>query len=298
MDVVNVWYAVLSLPHGLENLPPEPMTTIKPAERPLAAPSLDEDYALVKQAAREAGDLALTYFRRQIEVKRKPDGSEVSEADFAVDTALKLDLIGKRPGYGWLSEETLDDPERLERRLVWMVDPIDGTNAFLRHVPEWTVSAALVEDGVPVIGIVFNPAKGEFFHAIRGHGAFLNEAPIHVSDKSTLEGARLIASGGLFKKPIWKEPWPEVQSSWVNSVAYRLALVAVGRADATISLSAKSEWDLAAATLLVEEAGGAITDHRGEALRYNRVVPRYLSLVASPPELHARLIERTSRIDL
>ncbi|HAH65773.1 MAG TPA: 3'(2'),5'-bisphosphate nucleotidase CysQ [Rhizobiales bacterium] len=298
MDVVNVWYAVLSLPHGLENLPPEPMTTIKPAERPLAAPSLDEDYALVKQAAREAGDLALTYFRRQIEVKRKPDGSEVSEADFAVDTALKLDLIGKRPGYGWLSEETLDDPERLERRLVWMVDPIDGTNAFLRHVPEWTVSAALVEEGQPVIGVVFNPATKEFFHAMRGRGAFLNDQPIRTSGIRTLDGARLIASGGLFKKKIWKEPWPEVKTRWVNSVAYRLALVACGQADATISLSAKCEWDLAAAAIIVEEAGGVITDHHGEAHLYNRASPRFPSLVASGKALHPLLIERTGRIDL
>jgi myo-inositol-1(or 4)-monophosphatase len=273
------------------------MTVLKPTSR-AHLPTLEEDYALLKQAVEAAGALALASFRTELKVTRKPDGTEVSEADLAVDALLKRELLGPRPDYGWLSEETPDDAKRLALRRVWMVDPIDGTNAFLRHVPEWTVSAALVEDGVPVIGIVFNPAKGEFFHAIRGHGAFLNEAPIHVSDKSTLEGARLIASGGLFKKPIWKEPWPEVQSSWVNSVAYRLALVAVGRADATISLSAKSEWDLAAATLLVEEAGGAITDHRGEALRYNRVVPRYLSLVASPPELHARLIERTSRIDL
>jgi myo-inositol-1(or 4)-monophosphatase len=298
MDVVNVWYAVLSLPHGLENLPPEPMTTIKPAERPLTALSLDEDYALVKQAAREAGDLALTYFRRQIEVKRKPDGSEVSEADLAVDTALKLDLIGKRPGYGWLSEETLDDPERLGRRLVWMVDPIDGTNAFLRHVPEWTVSAALVEDGQPVIGVVFNPATREFFHAMRGRGAFLNDQPIEASAISTLDGARLIASGGLFKKKIWKEPWPEVKTRWVNSVAYRLALVACGQADATISLSAKCEWDLAAAAIIVEEAGGVITDHHGEAHLYNRASPRFPSLVASGKALHPLLIERTGRIDL
>jgi myo-inositol-1(or 4)-monophosphatase len=274
------------------------MTTIKPAERPLTAPSLDEDYALVKQAAREAGDLALTYFRRQIEVKRKPDGSEVSEADLAVDTALKLDLIGKRPGYGWLSEETLDDPERLGRRLVWMVDPIDGTNAFLRHVPEWTVSAALVEDGQPVIGVVFNPATREFFHAMRGRGAFLNDQPIEASAISTLDGARLIASGGLFKKKIWKEPWPEVKTRWVNSVAYRLALVACGQADATISLSAKCEWDLAAAAIIVEEAGGVITDHHGEAHLYNRASPRFPSLVASGKALHPLLIERTGRIDL
>jgi myo-inositol-1(or 4)-monophosphatase len=274
------------------------MTAIQPTGRPLSAPSLDEDYALLKTAARDAGELALTYFRQQILVNRKADGSEVSEADLAVDTALKLDLLTRRPDYGWLSEETEDNPERLKHRRVWMVDPIDGTNAFLRHVAEWTVSVALVEDGVPVLGIVFNPATQEFFHAMRGKGAFLNDAPIAASDKSTLDGALLIASGGLFKKKIWKEPWPEVSSRWVNSVAYRLALVACGRADATISLSAKSEWDLAAAALLIEEAGGVISDHHGEVHRYNQPVPRFPSLVASGKALHPLLIERTGRIDL
>ena len=274
------------------------MTAIEPAKRPLPAPSLEEDYALLKNAAREAGKLALTYFRKSIIVKRKIDGSEVSEADLALDVALKLELHVPRPDYGWLSEETEDDRERLKSDRVWMVDPIDGTNAFLRHVPEWTVSAALVEDGLPVLGVVFNPATDEFFHAMRGKGAFLNDEPIAASDKSTLEGALLIASGGLFKKKIWKEPWPEVNTKWVNSVAYRLALVACGRADATISLSNKSEWDLAAAALIVEEAGGIVTDHHGEAHRYNRESPRFPSLVASGKALHPLLIERTDRIDL
>jgi len=274
------------------------MTAIKPAERPQSAPSLEEDYALLKLAAREAGELALTYFRKSIIVKRKIDGSEVSEADLALDVALKLALHVPRPNYGWLSEETEDDPERLEHRRVWVVDPIDGTNAFLRHLPEWTVSAALVEDGVPVLGVVFNPATKEFFHAMRGKGAFLNDQPIAASTKSTLDGALLIASGGLFKKKIWKEPWPEVKTRWVNSVAYRLALVACGEADATISLSAKCEWDLAAAALIVEEAGGTITDHHGEAHRYNRASPRFSSLVASGKALHPLLIERTDRVDL
>jgi len=274
------------------------MTAIEPANRPLQAPSLEEDYALLKIAARDAGELALTYFKQQILVNRKADGSEVSEADIAVDTALKLDLRTKRPDYGWLSEETEDDAERLTRRRVWMVDPIDGTNAFLRHVPEWTVSAALVEDGVPVIGIVYNPATKEFFHAMRGGGAFLNDKPIAASTKSTLDGALLIASGGLFKMKIWKEPWPEVKTRWVNSVAYRLALVACGEAHATISLSAKCEWDLAAAALIVEEAGGAITDHHGERHIYNRPSPRFTSLVASGKALHPLLIERTNRVDL
>lgn len=274
------------------------MTAIEPSERKLSALSLEEDYALLKKAAREAGELALTYFRKSILVRKKIDGSEVSEADLALDVALKLELHTPRPDYGWLSEETEDDPERLKHRRVWMVDPIDGTNAFLRHVPEWTVSAALVEDGVPVLGVVFNPATQEFFHAMRGKGAFLNDEPITVSKKSTLDGALLIASGGLFKKKIWKEPWPEVKSRWVNSVAYRLALVACGRADATISLSAKSEWDLAAGALIVEEAGGVITDHHGKVHCYNCALPRLPSLVASGKELHPLLIERTNRVDL
>jgi len=274
------------------------MTAIEPAKRPLPVPSLEEDYALLKTAVRDAGELALTYFRQQILVNRKPDGSEVSEADLAVDTALKLDLHTRRPDYGWLSEESEDDQERLNCRRVWMVDPIDGTNAFLRHLPEWTVSAALVEDGVPVLGAVYNPATQEFFRAMKGNGAFLNDQPIAASTKTTLDGALLIASGGLFKKKIWKEPWPEVKSKWVNSVAYRLALVACGRADATISLSAKSEWDLAAAALIVEEAGGIITDHHGGIHRYNRASPRLPSLVASGKAMHPLLIERTDRVDL
>jgi myo-inositol-1(or 4)-monophosphatase len=274
------------------------MTAIEPAKRPLPAPSLEEDYALLKTAVRDAGDLALTYFRQQILVNRKPDGSEVSEADLAVDTALKLDLHTRRPDYGWLSEESEDDQERLKCRWVWMVDPIDGTNAFLRQLPEWTVSAALVEDGVPVLGAVYNPATKEFFHAMRGKGAFRNDRPIAASKKATLDGALLIASGGLFKKKIWKEPWPEVKSKWVNSVAYRLALVACGQADATISLSAKSEWDLAAVAVIVEEAGGVITDHHGETHRYNRASPRFPSLVASGKAMHPLLIERTDRVDL
>jgi len=274
------------------------MTAAQPVKQPPPAPSLEEDYALLKKAAREAGELAQSYFRKSISVERKADGTEVSEADLAVDVALKLALCAPRPEYGWLSEESEDNPERLKYSRVWMIDPIDGTNAFLRHVPEWTISAGLVEDGQPVLGVVFNPATGEFFHAMQGKGAFLNDEPIAASEKRTLDGALLIASGGLFKKKIWKEPWPEVKTKWVNSVAYRLALVACGRADATISLSNKSEWDLAAASIIVEEAGGIVTDHHGLAHRYNRPSPRLPSLVASGKALHPLLIERTDRIDL
>ena len=186
------------------------MTAATQTKRPEILPPLEEDYQLLKTAVREAGALANGYFKQELEVHKKPDGSEVSEADLAVDAALKLDLTTRRKAYGWLSEESPDDRERLKHSRVWMIDPIDGTGAFLRHIPEWTVSAALVEDGVPVLGVVYNPSKDEFFHALRGHGAFLNEEPIHTSDKATLEGARMIASGGLFRKKIWQEPWPQV----------------------------------------------------------------------------------------
>jgi myo-inositol-1(or 4)-monophosphatase len=176
------------------------MTALSHASAP-PPHSLAEDFRLLKTAVEDAGKLAHSYFRQEqdLAVRRKHDGTEVSEADFAVDDLLKSTLLGGRPNYGWLSEETEDDPDRLEHRFVWMVDPIDGTNAFLRHVPEWTISAALVQEGKPVLGAVYNPATGEFFHAIRDGGAFLNDAPIHVSTRSDLEGALFIASGGLFK---------------------------------------------------------------------------------------------------
>jgi myo-inositol-1(or 4)-monophosphatase len=141
------------------------MTALKPKE---SAPSLDADYALLKTAVRDAGALALSYFRQEIAVQKKQDGSEVSEADLAANALLQRELEGARPDYGWLSEESEDNAKRLTRSRVWMIDPIDGTNAFLRHNPEWTVSAALVEGSEPVIGVVYNPARQEFFHAIKG----------------------------------------------------------------------------------------------------------------------------------
>ena len=274
------------------------MTAATPTKLSAAAPPLEEDYALLKGAVRAGGALALSYFKQDVQVTKKPDGSEVSEADLAVDAALKLELMSRRKAYGWLSEESPDDRERLKHSRVWMIDPIDGTSAYLRHIPEWTVSAALVEDGVPVLGVVYNPATDEFFHAMRGKGAFLNDTPIHASDKPTLEGAKMIASGGLFKKKIWEEPWPEVTARWVNSVAYRLALVACGEGDATLSLPAKAEWDLAASAVIMDEAGGITTDHQGNAHSYNRENPKFPSLVASGKPLHPLLIERTGRIDL
>jgi myo-inositol-1(or 4)-monophosphatase len=257
---------------------------------------LTEDFDLLQTVVRKAGALALSYFGREIISKQKPDGTRVSEADYAVDEMLQARLTQARPSYGWLSEETADDPIRLERRFTWIVDPIDGTHAFLAGTPEWTIAAALVDNGAPVLAAVFNPATSEMFTARAGQGAYLNGKPIHVKDRSRIEGSTVIASGGMFKKKIWREPWPRMQLGWVNSVAYRLARIAQGRVHATISTTGKSEWDLAAPALLVQEAGGCVTGIDGSAFTFNRPVPRLKGLVAAGPELHGLLVARTKTL--
>lgn len=251
------------------------------------------DFELLRDAVREAGALALGYFGQKIEAKEKPDGTRVSEADLAADALLHRRLTGERADYGWLSEETVDDPRRLACRSVWIVDPIDGTHAFLSGIPEWTIAAALAVDGEPVLAAVFNPATDEMFSARRGGGAWLNGARVQAEDRAGIEGARMIATAGFFRKKAWAEPWPEMQINWVHSVAYRMAWISHGRAHATVSHTPKSEWDLAAPTLLVQEAGGIVTQFDGRPLVFNQEVPRHAGLIAAGRVLHPLLLERT-----
>jgi myo-inositol-1(or 4)-monophosphatase len=258
------------------------------AESDLAA-----DEALLAEAVEAAGDLALSFFGRGLKGVHKADNTPVSEADLAVDEMLRGRLTAARPSYGWLSEETADAPQRLDAARLWIVDPIDGTRAFLAGIPEWTVVAALVEHGEPVLAAVFNPVASEMFTARRGAGAALNGAPISVNDRSSIEGSQIIATKGFLKSARWDAPWPSFERVWFNSVAYRLALIAAGRADATFSLSDKSEWDLAAPVLLVQEAGGKATDANGATFRFNQPIPRMSGLVAASPSLHELLVART-----
>jgi myo-inositol-1(or 4)-monophosphatase len=258
--------------------------------------SLAEDEALLTGAVRAAGALALSFFRNGVVGRSKADNTPVSDADLAVDEMLRERLIGERPGYGWLSEESVDNPSRLDAARVWIVDPIDGTRAFLAGTPEWTIAVALVENGQPVLAAVFNPATAEMFTARRGNGAYLNGVPISVTTPEDIAGCRMIATKGFFKHKVWTAPWPHTENTWFNSIAYRLALIAAGRADATLSLTGKSEWDIAAAALLVEEAGGRMTDAAGAALTYNKPSPRMNGLVAAAPRLHDLLVARTKPV--
>lgn len=248
--------------------------------------------SFLTDTAREAGELALSHQRKGVEAWAKRDATPVSEADLAVDALLKQRLLHKFPAFGWLSEETMDSADRLEKREVFVVDPIDGTRAFLKGKPEWVISLAAVRDTAPFAAAVFNPVTDEMFAAGAGMGCTLNGNTVSVSAVQNMEGCRMIGYPDMFARPEWPRPWPVMDIAQQNAVAYRMALVAAGAADATLSMSFKHEWDTAGGALLVAEAGGIVTDHKGRALMYNQPSPRGRSLIAAGPALHGKIAER------
>lgn len=260
--------------------------------------AIADDLALLRQAVREGGALALSFYKGDFRSWTKGANDPVTEADLEVNDLLRDRLRGARPDYGWLSEETEDDKSRLTASKFWVVDPIDGTRAFAKGKPHFAISAALVSGGVPLIGIVFNPATDEFFEAARGRGAWLNGQSIRVGTRREIEGCRMVAHPPMFKHKAWPERWPPMDFIERNSVAYRIALVACGAADAVIAMSAKNDWDLAAAHLILEEAGGLLTAHDGGEIRYDGASTRQASLVGANPLLHAEIMARTALLRL
>jgi myo-inositol-1(or 4)-monophosphatase len=241
-------------------------------------------------SVREAGALALSMFRTPLKNWTKGVSSPVCEADIAVDALLRERLGAAEPSVGWLSEESVDDPARLTARFVWIVDPIDGTRAYIAGLPEWAVSAALVEKGRPIVACLFAPATDEFFAAVAGGGATRNGAPIAVTPGRELGGIRIAGPKNFLEKlPAFTPPATIVPR--IPSLALRLARVAQGSIDATIAGGASHDWDLAAADLLVHEAGGALTPFGGEPLVYNRPEPRHGMLVAAGRDRHAALLD-------
>ncbi len=252
-----------------------------------------DDRDLLIAASREAGAIARKYFGGAFKIFRKSGGDPVTEADLAIDAFLKERLLAARPDYGWLSEESADDPARLAAKRVFVVDPIDGTHGFVRGKPQFTIVAAVVEDGRPIAAAVFNPITEEMCDAAIGQGARKNGETIHVSQKADIPGARFLATKSFFYPQGWESPWPpDIVVESRSSIAYRMALVAEGAFDAMMSMSNKSDWDLAAADLIVNEAGGRATTGEGETLLYNRKEPVQGSIICAPPILHERLIEK------
>jgi myo-inositol-1(or 4)-monophosphatase len=255
------------------------------------------DLDLILEAAREAGELAGALRRRGLEIRYKDgDGSPVTNADLAADALLTARLRAARPDYGWLSEETADDPDRLARQRLFVVDPIDGTRAFLNDKPWWAVSIAVVEGHRPTAGVVFAPQLEETYAAAIGEGATLNGQPIRASAATTLEGSRIVADPRLFTLAHWPRPWPEMQVEQRNSTAYRMCLVASGAFDAAVTLMPKHDWDLAAADLIASEAGCFVGNHTGAPFVYNGVRPVQANLICAAPGLAPLILERVSHI--
>jgi myo-inositol-1(or 4)-monophosphatase len=241
---------------------------------------------------REAGELARVTASRPLKHWTKGhDKSPVSEADIAVNDLLRTRLTALTPGAGWLSEETEDDPARLNAKTIWIVDPIDGTRSYLAGREDWAVSAALAVDGRPVLAALYAPATTEFFLAVAGEGATLNGAPIAANSGTGLAGAK-VAGPKRFLEWLAEVDPQVVSMPRIGSLALRLARVAHGQLDIAFAGKNSHDWDLAAADLLVHEAGGALSTLAGQVLTYNCPEPVHGALIAAGRNHHAMLIER------
>jgi myo-inositol-1(or 4)-monophosphatase len=261
---------------------------------PIAASESDhaDDLAHLIKAARAGGALALARFGKPQKIWKKTEFHPVCEADIEVNEALQEILCDAQPDYAWLSEESADDGSRLKVSRAWVVDPIDGTNAYLKHVPEFAVATALVEDGKPVAAAVYNPATDEMFDAVQGGGARLNGKPMHVTDADDDHVISMLASRSEYKEAGWPERFEGGSVRPMSSIAYKLALVAAGRFDATASAWPKSDWDICAGDLLVSEAGGCMSSMAGEPLVYNQAKPKHRTCLACNRPLHDALVAR------
>jgi myo-inositol-1(or 4)-monophosphatase len=259
------------------------------ADARLDARLLARDADLLKATVREAGALALSLFRTELKNWTKGVSSPVSEADIAVNDLLEVRLRSATPDYGWLSEESADDEHRLAKRLVWIVDPIDGTRGYLAGREDWCVSVALVEDTAPLLAAVFAPASNEFFFAGRGQGATRNHIPLQATSGTAMDFSRVAGPKPLVER-LKTSPGDIVLHPRIGSLALRLCRVAQGSLDAAFAGGQSRDWDLAAANLIVQEANGNMTALSGEAILYNRREVAHGVLVAAGRDRHASIV--------
>ncbi|MDT8305070.1 MAG: 3'(2'),5'-bisphosphate nucleotidase CysQ [Anaerolineae bacterium] len=251
---------------------------------------MDQLFEETIAATRAAGRAIMQFYQSDFTVADKSPDNPVTDVDLAADRLLHERLLALLPDAGWLSEETADNPERLAQRRVWVVDPLDGTKEFVMGIPEFSVAVALVDDGQPLLAVVYNPATGELFSARRGAGLTHNGCAAAVSGCNVLAGARVDASRSEMKRGEFEPFASLVDLNVVGSIAYKLARVAAGQADATWSRGPKHEWDICAGTLLVQEGGGICVDLDGQPMRFNKSFPKVNGLVADNGALHEELM--------
>ena len=256
----------------------------------VATRDMTRDAALLTDAVREAGALALSLFRTELKNWTKGTSSPVSEADIRVNDLLESRLRAATPDYGWLSEESVDDEARLGKRLTWIVDPIDGTRGYLAGREDWCVSVALVEDATPLLAAVFVPASDEFFFATRGRGARCNDVALCASPGAELDFSRVAGPKPLVER-LSRSSEEVVLHPRIGSLALRLCRVAQGSLDAAFAGGQSRDWDLAAANLIVQEANGNMTALSGDPILYNRREVTHGVLVAAGRDRHASIVE-------
>jgi myo-inositol-1(or 4)-monophosphatase len=253
------------------------------------------DLDLLIDAAQGAGRIAHRYWRKKPEFWHKPgDAGPVTEADLAVDAMLKADLRAARPDYGWLSEETPDDPARLQHDRCFIVDPIDGTRAFIEGDTSFAHALAVAEKGRVIAAVVYLPEKDALYAATEEGVATLNGAPIAASRPDRIGGATLLTSSATMAPQHWAGAVPPpVRRVFRASFAWRMCLVAEGRFDAALTLRSSWEWDIAAGDLIARRAGANVSDRHGAPLSFNRPDPRADGVLVAGPalwsDLHARL---------
>ncbi|OCC24140.1 3'(2'),5'-bisphosphate nucleotidase CysQ [Croceicoccus estronivorus] len=247
------------------------------------------DHDRLDEIVRQAGAIALASWPgggHEVERWEKSPNNPVCAADLAVDSFLKKELGALLPAAGWLSEETVDHPERLGRGLCWLVDPIDGTRDYLRGRTGWAISVALVSAGRPLVGLLNAPARHQEWRAIAGQGAWRNGMPIMASQRTVFPGSRVPADS------LPREDGDLQMVEKPNSIALRVAMVGADEADLVATLRWGYEWDIAAASLIAREAGAVVSDAFGNTLAFNKADPRAFGLLVSAPAIHAEAVDR------
>ncbi len=260
----------------------------------MQANELAAELALIRDAAREAGLIAMRYFGKTPDVWMKTGQSPVSEADIAVDRFLKAELLAARPDYGWLSEETVADTSRLSARRTFVVDPIDGTRAFIGGQDMWCVSIAVVEKGRPIAGVLDVPARNQIFEAMLDGPALRDGMPIKVREAGDLP---IVAGPKTMTRSMLPGVGQTVKVPYIPSLAYRIAMVADGELDATFVKPSSHDWDLAAADLILMRAGGEVLTPNGNPPLYAGKSPRHGSLVAGSGMLLETMVRHAREAD-
>jgi myo-inositol-1(or 4)-monophosphatase len=248
------------------------------------------DSSVLQSAIREAGAMALALLKQGVTVWSKPDGSMLTDGDLVIDEFLRSTLTKTQPGYGWLSEESPDDPARLNARRTWIVDPIDGTRSYASKGSNWCIGASLVEDGRPLLACVFHPQLGRFYFAERGNGAYLNGQKLTLKPQNeSLMHLRVMGTKSLVSK-LERHGAINILAGDTPLLA-RFAMLASGELDAALSIGPKNDWDLAPGELLVAEAGGTVSDLDGNLMEYNQQSRQQPGLVAAAPSRHKSILE-------